>query len=137
LCVDASFVVDLVSPHAAAIRSQISTRWHLWQHDDARVVAPPMFFAEVTSVLRNHVYRQILTAAEGEQALQALLALEVETVSPPDLQQRAWNLARQYNLPRAYDAQYLAVARLLGCDLWTTDQRLANAVGAPWVRLVQ
>ncbi len=32
--------------------------------------------------------------------------------------------------------QYLAVAATLGCDLWTGDRRLVNAVNAPWVRWV-
>jgi predicted nucleic acid-binding protein len=115
----------------------VQTQWQQWVRNQHDVFVPPLFFAEVTSVLRNHVFLGRLSTQEGEAAFEAFLKLRVQMVSPPDLQQRAWNLAKQYNLPRAYDAQYLAVARLLGCDLWTTDQRLANAVGAPWVRLVQ
>ncbi len=45
-------------------------------------------------------------------------------------------LAHQYGLPAAYDAHYLALAEREGCEYWTTDERLWNAVKAqlPWVR---
>jgi predicted nucleic acid-binding protein len=41
----------------------------------------------------------------------------------------AWRLAQQYNRPRAYDTAYLALATLRGCEYWTTDERLNDAVG--------
>ncbi|MBC8099768.1 MAG: type II toxin-antitoxin system VapC family toxin [Armatimonadetes bacterium] len=44
------------------------------------------------------------------------------------LYRRAYELAEQLSLPTAYDAQYLAVAEHLGCDFWTADERLYNAV---------
>ncbi len=53
---------------------------------------------------------------------------------PAELQSRAWSTAKQYNRPRAYDAQYLAVATAAGCELWTGDQRLVRAVNASWVK---
>ena len=34
----------------------------------------------------------------------------------------------------AYDSYYLALAEALGCDLWTADRQLANALDLPWVR---
>jgi predicted nucleic acid-binding protein len=30
--------------------------------------------------------------------------------------------------PRSYDTAYLALARLLQCELWTADQKFYNAV---------
>jgi hypothetical protein len=62
--------------------------------------------------------------------------LPVAQVEPAGLQALAWSLAKRYNRPRVYDAQYLAIASSPGCELWTADQRLANAVAEPWVRLV-
>ena len=32
--------------------------------------------------------------------------------------------------------EILAAAESLGCELWTANQRLHNAVDLPWVRLV-
>ncbi|MDQ6693713.1 MAG: type II toxin-antitoxin system VapC family toxin, partial [Chloroflexota bacterium] len=45
-------------------------------------------------------------------------------------------LAKQFDRPRAYDTAYLAVAQMYGCELWTADEKLYNAVGGqlPWVR---
>lgn len=37
-------------------------------------------------------------------------------------------LARQFNLPAAYDAHYLALAERLEAELWTLDRKLFNAV---------
>ncbi len=36
----------------------------------------------------------------------------------------------------SYDAHYLALAEHLGCEFWTADKRLHNAVHEklPWVR---
>jgi predicted nucleic acid-binding protein len=39
-----------------------------------------------------------------------------------------WDLAKEFNLPVCYDMQYLAVAELADCELWTLDKRLVNAV---------
>ena len=39
---------------------------------------------------------------------------------------RAWELRANVT---AYDATYVALAEVLGCELWTGDQRLAKASG--------
>ncbi len=98
------------------------------------ILAPPLFFAEVTSVLRQAVVTGRITADEGEEAFEMFQRTPVVSMEPPELQRTAWDLARRYRRPRAYDTQYLAVAMLAGCDLWTADRRLANAVEEPWVR---
>jgi predicted nucleic acid-binding protein len=56
-------------------------------------------------------------------------------VSDDALLRRGLALATQFNRPTAYDAQYLAVAERLGCDFWTADERLYNAVNTQlaWV----
>ncbi|GIV76846.1 MAG: hypothetical protein KatS3mg050_1240 [Litorilinea sp.] len=50
----------------------------------------------------------------------------------------AWELAKQFNQPRAYDTAYLALAQLHQCDFWTADEKLYNAVkdALPWVKWV-
>ena len=100
------------------------------------MVSAPLFFAEVTSVIRESVYLQRIEPEAGERAFAAFLQLGVESIAPADLQSRAWSLAKQYNRPRAYDTQYLAVATSLGCELWTADRRLVNAVRVPWLKYV-
>jgi predicted nucleic acid-binding protein len=47
---------------------------------------------------------------------------------PPDLPLRAFDIAAQFNLKWIYDAFYVALADMIGCDLWTADARLHEAV---------
>lgn len=99
-------------------------------------VAAPLFFAEVTSVLRNRVYSGTITPNESDQAFAYILSLDFRELSPSNLHQQAWALAKQYNLLRTYDAQYLALATILGAEWWAAGQRLVNTIGQPWLKLV-
>jgi predicted nucleic acid-binding protein len=134
VCVDASVALTFLLPQD--LTPHVYSLWQTWADQDIELVTAPLFFAEVTSVLREHVYHGLLGVDEGEQAFATFLAMPVRSVSPATLQARAWSLAKKHNRPRAYDAQYLAVAAILGCDLWTGDRRLVNALNAPWVRWV-
>jgi predicted nucleic acid-binding protein len=37
-------------------------------------------------------------------------------------------LAHELQRPAVYDTHYLALADILGCDLWTADERFFNSV---------
>ena len=134
VCVDASLVLLLLLPHE--LTPQAGNRWEAWLEEEVEIVSAPLFFAEVTSVLRERVHFARISPEEGQEALDSFLGFKIREVNPPDLQRRAWGLAKQYNRPRTYDTQYLAVANVLGCELWTADRRLVNAVPLPWVRWV-
>ncbi|MBI2909410.1 MAG: type II toxin-antitoxin system VapC family toxin [Chloroflexi bacterium] len=134
VCVDASLVLMLLLPHELTLQAE--TVWRRWLHDGTELVTAPLFFAEVTSVLRESVYFGRILAEEGEGAFNAFLKLGVKGVGPADLQPRAWDLAREHHRPRAYDAQYLAVAEGLACEIWTGDRRLVNSVPVPWLRWI-
>lgn len=110
-----------------------------WAEEDVTLVAPPLFRAEVTSVIREWVYRGELLREEGQAALESSFAWPI-TVWEPDsaLQRRAFTIATDHHQPKAYDAQYLALAALLDCELWTGDQALVRALadklsGVRWV----
>lgn len=134
VCVDASLALMLLIPHDLTPKAE--ALWQSWSEEDLQIVAPPLFFAEVTSVLRESVYFGRVPPAEAEHNFTDFLDLGVKSIELPDLQPRAWALAKQYNRPRAYDAQYLAVASALGCDLWTGDRRLVNALSVSWLKWV-
>lgn len=134
VCVDASLTFMLLvreeqTPKAEAL-------WQSWTERAFELITAPLFFAEVTSVLRQQVYFGRLHPERGERSFESFMGLGIHAVDLPDLQPSAWDLAKKYNRPRAYDAQYLAVASILRCDLWTGDRRLVNAVNEPWVRWV-
>lgn len=129
VCVDASF------PLAFLLRDNewraASERWSEWLERGEEIVSPPLFRAEVTSAIRLRVYGGKLAVAEGRVALTLSLRWPVriwpESTDPAVMQVRAYELATQLNRPRAYDAQYLATAEAIGCDLWTVDKRLFNS----------
>lgn len=134
VCVDASLALKLVlaetdSEHAHAL-------WQSWLDADTEVLAPEHLAFEATSVIRNHVYRGLISTKTGRQAFDALHAQAITLIPSADLNARAWELAEQFGRPTAYDAYYLALAEMLGCDLWTADRRLVNAVSQAmgWVK---
>jgi predicted nucleic acid-binding protein len=111
-----------------------------WTVSDEEVIAPPLLYAEITSIVRERMLRGDLTIDEAK----ALVTVADRTpmavfMDGTRLQHRALELATRFNHPKAYDAQYLAVADLLGCDLWTADRRLYRNVhrDLPWVRYVE
>jgi predicted nucleic acid-binding protein len=134
ICVDASLTLKLVlaEPDSPAARSL----WADWEERDMAVVSPSLWAYEVTSVIRNKVHRGKITSHEGERAFAIIHKLGVRLIVPPDLHERAWEMAKELNRPAAYDAHYLALAQTLDCEFWTADGRLYNAVRdqLPWVR---
>lgn len=134
ICVDASFALKLVLDEPGS--EQVAALWAAWTAEGAALIAPCHLAFEVTSVIRNHVYRREISAEVGQQAFEAFLTQEIELRHPGDLEVRAWELAARFNRPTAYDASYLALAESAGCELWTADGRLIKAVAGalPWVR---
>ena len=134
ICLDASIVISMFSPDES---TEAATR--LWQRCSAlgtEAVAPPILVPEVTSVLRQHVYQGRLSPDQGESAFRIFCEMPITIVQDPNLHEFAWQLARRFNRPRAYDAFYVAVAQMENCDLWTGDRRLVNSFRLPWVRWV-
>ena len=136
VCVDASVVLDLLVPSEAT--PAVDTLWSRWLAERTTILAPPYFFVEVTSVLRNKVFLRRISPERGENAFRRFLDMPVEPVDFDGIHERAWTLAEELGRPEAYDSQYLAVAEHRGCEFWTTDQRLYRAVRNtfPWVRTV-
>jgi len=137
VCVDASFVLKILldepdSPSAVE-------HWTKWIADDCQIVAPHHLLFEVVSVLRNNVYREVITPEAGDKALAAFLAQDIALLYPDHLIEQSWLLAARFNRPTVYDATYLALGELLGCEVWTADRRLYNAAGFAlhWLRLLE
>ena len=137
VCVDASLPLQFLLGDTWSDASAVI--WREWTEAGLEIAAPPLFRAEVTSVVRERVYRNEFSRAEGDAALSISLGWPVTiSAESTNLQRRAFAFASQYNRPKAYDAQYLALAEILGCELWTADERLYNTVGKdlPWVKWI-
>jgi predicted nucleic acid-binding protein len=126
VCVDASLVVALLMPERFTVPA--TALWETWVNQDIRIVAPSLLGYEVTSALYRKVFRGIIAKEDGQSALQQYLALEIETLTLPELHFSATDLARQFNRPNTYDAHYLALSNHLASPLWTADEKLYNSV---------
>lgn len=94
---------------------------------DGRLAAPELLWSEATSVLHATAWRGRLEPEEAREALRLVLAAPIAVRRPHELRKRAWAIADRLGWARTYDAEYCALAELLGCDLVTADRRLRAA----------
>jgi predicted nucleic acid-binding protein len=92
-----------------------------------RLVAPSLMWSEARSVLHELLWRREITGEDAEATRGRLEACPVELRSHPDLGRQAWNIAEELGWAKTYDAEYVALARLLDCRLVTIDARLRRA----------
>ncbi|MCP9487378.1 MAG: type II toxin-antitoxin system VapC family toxin [Gaiellaceae bacterium MAG52_C11] len=88
------------------------------------LVAPPLLWPEARSVLHELGWRGAVTSTEAREAHSLLDGLPIERRDHPRLGAEAWRLADELGWAKTYDAEYVALASLLGCRLVTTDRRL-------------
>lgn len=134
VCVDANLVLKLVLPEPDSFRAQ--TLWDSWASAEVEPVAPPLLVFEGTSVIRKWVHQGLMSPERGDLAFQTFLDLDIDLLYSEGLHPRAWEMAKQFNRPQAHDSHYLALAEILGVELWTADDRLWEAVRdhLPWVK---
>lgn len=119
--IDASAMVIALlgrSAEAAAIRQRLGSEvCH----------APHLIDAEVGNVLRRHVLRGDLAAADAEALLHASAPLVDHRYEMTHaLAQAAWSLRQNVSF---YDALYVALAAALAVPFMTADNRLWRAPG--------
>jgi predicted nucleic acid-binding protein len=135
-CVDANLVVHYAGKQTP---DAVEHRWHLWHAERAQLVAPALLWYEVVNTLHQAVRLGLTTADAAAKSLAESWTLPIQLHGDDTLHDRALALASRFTLPAAYDAHYLALAERFGAPLWTTDRRLATAVGdsLPEVRLIE
>lgn len=126
ICVDANVVLWSLVPSPLSDRAEKLLEDAL--ANQLTLVAPTLLSYEVASVLRRLVHLRALTAGEGEEAFETFSRIPIRLSHRKGIIPLSWRLAKQLNRPRAYDAFYLAVAQIYGCELWTADEKLYNAV---------
>jgi predicted nucleic acid-binding protein len=104
-----------------------------------RIYAPRLIEYEFANIVRQKMRREGLSLELSLRAIDRFYALPVVMLSHTyderrSLQQAALTAAARYDLAATYDAQFIALAGWLGCDLWTDDERLAARTALPWIR---
>jgi predicted nucleic acid-binding protein len=105
------------------------------EHEDGLV--PPLWHAEIASVLRAAERRGRATEAQVASALGRLDALPIRTDEEPPTTRRAAlvALSREHGLT-AYDAAYLDLAMRVALPLATRDAALRRAAAAVGLRVL-
>jgi len=91
---------------------------------DAELVAPALMWSEARSILRMKSWTGEITVERAVILLERLEGAPVKKLEPPELGREAWKIAEEFGWGRTYDAEYVALAKILGCRLATLDGRL-------------
>ncbi len=94
-----------------------------------QLVAPYLMWSEASSVLHELRWRKEISHELASMALQRLMGADISPRRPKGLIEEAWRIADRLGWAKTYDAEYLALARLLRCRLMTTDAKLKSAGG--------
>lgn len=93
------------------------------------MVGPRVLRSEALSALHELVWRGEISRVLAERALERLREAPYEIRDPEGLTDAAWQVADSLGWARTYDAEYVALARILGHPLVTIDSRLARGAG--------
>lgn len=91
------------------------------------VAAPDLVDVEAVAVLRKRWLAKTISARRFASAIDDLEVLAIDRYPTLRFMRRAYELRDNVT---AYDASYIALAEILGCELLTGDARLAKAPGA-------
>ena len=125
IVVDNSIVVGFVFPadayHAHAMACRLK---------DSEWIAPPLIQSECRSVANGHVVKGEALDTVLEALDDARAAVRIEPVSNREVMTAVRGMKFS-----AYDAEYVALARRMGCRLVTTDRDVLKACSDVAVRL--
>lgn len=85
------------------------------------LVAPALMWSEARSTLHLGLLKGKVSAEHATAQHKQLEACPVRRADEPELGRRAWEIAEQFGWGRTYDAEYVALAQILGCRLVTLD----------------
>ena len=85
------------------------------------LVSVPLMWSEARASLHLAVFKGKIGREDGEVLHERLENCPVDRIEPRNLGNQAWRLAEEFGWGRTYDAEYVALAKLLDCawSPWT------------------
>ena len=118
----------IVLDASAAIQACLAADgFDLFGHE--HLTAPALLWSEASSALHEMRWRKEISAGLADIAFERLLAAPVSPRSPKRLRREAWRVAEELGWMKTYDAEYIALARMSQCRLFTVDARLRRGAG--------
>jgi len=93
------------------------------------LVAPALLWSEVTSVLNEMCWRGEMSEELAKSAFDRLLSATISRRADASLYAAARDVAQELGWKKTYDAEYVALARLLDTKLVSRDERLRRGAG--------
>lgn len=100
-----------------------------------QLVAPHLMWSEASSVIHELKWRKEISEELATKALERLASAEISARRPKGLTGEAWAIADRLGWAKTYDAEYIALARMLKCHLVTTDAKLQSA-GSRLIKII-
>src|SRR5947209_724548 len=91
-----------------------------WISEKKVILAPALLAYEITNIVYRKSFKGEISLDRAKQSVKAILETDLQLDYPEDAELclRSIELAKRFNLPAAYDSQYLALAEREECDLW-------------------
>ena len=91
---------------------------------DRELVAPALMWSEFAASVHAAAWRGEREPARARRLLDVLAEAPIERRTHRRMLSEAWRIADELGWAKTYDAEYVALAGLLGCRLLTLDGRL-------------
>jgi len=125
LVADASVVIKWLNPHEA-LADQANLMRDDYEQGRISLIVPAFWDYEVANGINKAVARGHLSESEGLDAIALVQAIQAQKEPLPSPQE-SYELARRYQRS-VYDSWYVNLAEQTGCEFWTADRKLYNAM---------
>jgi predicted nucleic acid-binding protein len=134
--IDASFLLKILLPEDKSEKAE--ELWRSWIKDSIKVVAPTLIIFEVSSVLRNKIYRGILENDDARELINQVKHLDLILICVEDILNLAWESGEILKPSVLYNCFYIALSKFLDVPLWTADTKLYNSAKEefPFIKVI-
>jgi predicted nucleic acid-binding protein len=126
LVIDCSVVVKWELPGEDYANEALEL-FYDWKAGAVALCSPGLLPSEIGSVFLRAWRCGRMTQAQAQSSIQSLLGLPFVLQPSSPLVVRAFEIAQRHN-QRIYECFYVTLAEREGVDLWTSDERLYNAL---------